>query len=160
MADRQMTNLELLFDELLQCMICFTRFTNPKILQCGHSFCEECLQRDHNANQPEHRCPSGNIPCPTCRELTLIPENGITGLRNDFRTNKIEEILQKMNVHSNRNLCHPCKSKELLVIAKIYCVSCNVSYCDECHDKHSANQVLKDHTVIDVSMMLTCKVRR
>ena len=144
------------FEELLQCTICFEPFTNPKMLQCGHVFCEECLRGHHNANQQERRCPSGNLPCPTCREITPIPANGIAGIRNDFRTNKIEEAIRRMtNIHTRvpANLCNPCMSRNMTVVAKLYCCICKVNYCEECLRAHSANPVFKDHTVVDNSTL-------
>jgi hypothetical protein len=59
-------------DDLLECIICFGPFTNPKVLQCGHTFCQECLQKHHDASQEDRRRPSASISCPTCREKTPI----------------------------------------------------------------------------------------
>ena len=156
------------FDDLLLCVICYEPFTNPKMLQCGHTFCEHCLQRCHNASQEERWSRRGNLSCPTCREITSVPENGIAGLRNDFKMNKMDEVLRKTNIHNraSTNLCNPCMSKKKTVVAKVYCINCNINYCDECLRTHSVNSVFKDHTVFDksaqqnsVSTILTCKVR-
>ncbi|KAI0218179.1 hypothetical protein LSAT2_030094 [Lamellibrachia satsuma] len=93
-------------NELLRCVICFEPFTNPKILQCGHSFCEECLQGYHKVNQQKYNVQPGKLPCPTCRELTSIPENGINGLRNDFKAHKLQKVFRMMTV---RNLTSSCR---------------------------------------------------
>lgn len=30
-------------EDLLQCMICFESYRNPKMLRCAHTFCADCL---------------------------------------------------------------------------------------------------------------------
>ena len=168
MAAQMIGQGEELLEELLQCMICYEPYCNPKILQCGHTFCEECLQGYHNANQKECRFLSGNLPCPNCREITSIPMNGIAGLRNDFRMKKMEDVFRKMAIHNraSTSLCNPCQSLKMMVVAKVYCIKCNVNYCEKCLLKHMANPVFEGHTVVDKSTLqcLTsvwpkCKVR-
>ena len=143
-------------DDLLQCIICFGPFTNPKVLQCGHTFCQECLQQHHNASQEDPRRPSASISCPTCREETLIPPRGIAGLRHDFKVSQLEEVLRKGKQCNRRssNTCTPCASQNKTVGAKVYCFSCDANYCKGCLRKHSANPVFKDHTVVDRSTQL------
>ena len=62
-------------DELLKsldCPICKERFKNPKIVDCTHVFCRDCLQdlieRDAR-NFP---------PCPVCRKPINVPEKGVS----------------------------------------------------------------------------------
>ena len=155
------------FSELLQCVICFEPYTNPKMLQCGHSFCEECLQGYHKVNQQAHNAQPGKLPCPTCRELTSIPENGIKGLRNDFKAHKLEKVLRMMAVRNRASscLCDPCTSEKISVDASVYCSKCKVNYCNGCLLIHNNNMIFKDHTVFEKSVQenlateLTCKVR-
>ena len=52
-------NLSKYIDKLT-CSICLELFQNPKSLQCGHMFCENCLYKI-NINY--------EIVCPLCREL-------------------------------------------------------------------------------------------
>ena len=50
--------------EELQCPICCNVSENSKILNCGHTFCVECLikvQKD-----------SRDINCPSCRQITQV----------------------------------------------------------------------------------------
>nr|XP_020450989.1 RING finger protein 186-like [Monopterus albus] len=66
----------------LECSICFSQFNNvfrcPKMLQCKHTFCLECLAR-MNVKSPE---PSA-IQCPLCRGLTPLPTLGLPRLTTD-----------------------------------------------------------------------------
>ena len=36
--------IELKYDENLNCPVCLNIFVNPRIYECGHSVCEECIQ--------------------------------------------------------------------------------------------------------------------
>ncbi|XP_060895150.1 RING finger protein 223 [Labrus mixtus] len=66
----------------LECSICFSQFNNvfrcPKMLQCKHTFCLECLARINvKAAQPNA------IQCPLCRGFTPLPDLGLPKLTTD-----------------------------------------------------------------------------
>ncbi|XP_017158942.1 RING finger protein 225 [Poecilia reticulata] len=69
-------------DPDLECAICFSQFNNvfrcPKMLNCKHTFCLECLAR-MNVKSAE---PSA-ILCPLCRGLTPLPPLGLPKLATD-----------------------------------------------------------------------------
>ncbi|KAM8886048.1 uncharacterized protein AB9W97_013348 isoform 1-T2 [Spinachia spinachia] len=63
----------------LECAVCFSQFNNvfrcPKMLQCRHTFCLECLARINvKAAQPDA------IQCPLCRGRTALPPLGLPRL--------------------------------------------------------------------------------
>ncbi|NXH49263.1 RN223 protein, partial [Dicaeum eximium] len=65
----------------VECSICFTTYDNsfktPKLLQCSHVFCLECVAR-LSAALP---APELELPCPFCRQPTALPLQGAPGLR-------------------------------------------------------------------------------
>ncbi|XP_051807060.1 E3 ubiquitin-protein ligase RNF152 [Acanthochromis polyacanthus] len=66
----------------LECSVCFSRFNNvfrcPKVLQCRHTFCLECLARINvKASEPSA------IQCPLCRSFTPLPALGLPKLDTD-----------------------------------------------------------------------------
>jgi len=81
-------------EELLECAICTDLLTDPKMLQCGHTFCAECLQGVYNASGQ-----SGNLRCPNCRAVTPVP-NGISGLVDDFKGNEMKCSIERMKSHN------------------------------------------------------------
>ena len=75
----------------------------------------------------QKRAVPGKIPCPTCRELTTLPANGVAGLRNDFKVQKIEDLLKSMNIQSRSSpaVCSLCEAQKKTVQVKINYISSN-----------------------------------
>jgi len=42
------------FDDLLQCPICLDTLNDPKVLDCQHTFCANCL-KVHHATESQRR---------------------------------------------------------------------------------------------------------
>ena len=77
-------------EKQLNCSICLDTYTDPKILQCFHVFCRQCLVplgvRDQQGQL--------SLTCPTCRQATPIPARGVAGLQSAFHINNLLEILE------------------------------------------------------------------
>ena len=84
-----------LTEDHLTCTICYQPFTEPKTLQCLHSFCHDCIQQYIN-----HAAKVRGFPCPMCRELTMPPDSmqpksqWARQLKTDF---KLKAILEAVN---------------------------------------------------------------
>ncbi|XP_077571440.1 uncharacterized protein LOC144195583 [Stigmatopora nigra] len=68
----------------LECRVCYSRFNNvfqcPKMLECKHTFCLECLAR---INVKSAR--PAAIRCPLCRHPTPLPAPDLSRLATDAR---------------------------------------------------------------------------
>ncbi|KAG8447395.1 hypothetical protein GDO86_014752 [Hymenochirus boettgeri] len=66
-------------DQECDCPVCWNPYNAlrlPKLLECNHSFCTECLARLNVASQIRNR-----LLCPLCRHITILNINqGISDL--------------------------------------------------------------------------------
>ena len=79
--------IETIHQQLI-CSICLERYNEPKFLSCLHTFCCQCLHNITNQKPCEY------ITCPTCREDTKIPENGLGELKTNFFVNSMLDLVQ------------------------------------------------------------------
>ena len=130
-------------EEQLNCSICLDTYTDPKILQCFHVFCRQCLVplgvRDQQGQL--------SLTCPTCRQDTPIPARGVAGLQSAFHINTLLEILEDsakklenapatperatptdLNPGNKASHCFVHKDKEL----ELYCETCGELICYKC----------------------------
>ena len=84
MAEEVLKKLE----EGLNCSICLDTYTDPKLLQCFHTYCRKCLVPLADRNQQGQL----GLTCPICRQVTPIPDRGVAGLQPAFHINHLLEI--------------------------------------------------------------------
>lgn len=125
----------------LTCGICLDLYKEPKMLQCFHVFCKQCLQ-------PLAVAKGGvmgqSLCCPNCRRQTDIPTGGLSALQGAFFTNNLMEI-QKMLKTLTNGMCNKCKKRE----AVCCCTTCGV-VCQRCKETHYEWEDLSAHEIIDI----------
>ncbi|XP_078581787.1 E3 ubiquitin-protein ligase TRIM32-like [Branchiostoma floridae x Branchiostoma japonicum] len=129
--------------EELTCSICLELFTRPKVLPCGHIFCQDCLQ-----DLASRRVP---LQCPNCRQQVRLPPQGVAGLPDShIIANMCERFQQQTSLSGetreqpqsgNRCSFHPSELLEL------YCKQCQIPICKQCleqaHDDHRTTTIKK-----------------
>lgn len=137
--------LEQLNEQLL-CPVCLEKFSDPKLLNCHHSFCANCLLRIIN----NHASPF--VTCPTCRHQTEIPDEGVTSLPTNFFVNSMLAYLlfdgdQLIKAHKERK-CETCDEPELADFATSKCVDCSKVLCGGCVAEHKRARATLDHRIV------------
>ena len=132
-------------EEQLNCSICLDTYTNPKLLQCFHVYCQQCLvplvDRDQRGQL--------GLTCPICRQVTPVPKRGVAGLQSAFHINHLLDLqgsFQKLdnpaaalegavggttNAAPSREAVRYCfehPEEEL----KLYCETCGELVCLKC----------------------------
>ena len=149
-------------EEQLNCSICLDTYTDPKILQCFHVFCRQCLVplgvRDQQGQL--------SLTCPTCRQATPIPARGVAGLQSAFHINNLLEILEDssnklenapatperatptdLNPVNKASYCFVHEDKEL----ELYCETCGELICLKCVTK-SGTHHSHDYEELNVAL--------
>ena len=150
MAEQALKKLE----EQLNCSICLDTFTDPKLLQCFHVYCQQCLVplgvRDQQGQL--------SLTCPTCRQVTPIPPSGVAGLQSAFHINHLLEIQDSFKKFQNppanlegavggttvvenppknaAQFCFEHVKKEM----ELYCETCGELICYKCVIKGGKHQ--------------------
>ena len=148
-------------EEQLNCSICLDTYTDPKILQCFHVFCRQCLVplgvRDKQGQL--------SLTCPTCRQASPIPARGVAGLQSAFHINNLLEILEDsvkklenapttperatptdLNPVNKASHCFVHEDKEL----ELYCETCGELICYKCVTK-SGKHINHDYEELNVA---------
>ena len=131
-------------EDQLTCGICLNSYTEPKLLQCFHVFCKQCLERlvvrDHQGQ---------SLHCPSCRRSTLLPPTGVSGLQTAFYLNnffEVRETLEKVK-EPQKTQCEKCKKH----VAANFCRNCEKLICSRCTKTHQ--EWLSSHEVITLDQL-------
>ena len=127
------------------CGICLEPYKQPRLLNCFHVYCEQCLQRLVRGEQEGQ-----SLPCPQCRQVTPLPVGGVSKLQGAFYIHylfEIQDALKKVN-SSDQTLCNKCKKRE----AVGFCRTCGF-VCQRCMETHHEWEEFKPHEIIDLDTL-------
>uniref|UniRef100_A0A2K5EDN1 E3 ubiquitin-protein ligase Midline-1 n=1 Tax=Aotus nancymaae TaxID=37293 RepID=A0A2K5EDN1_AOTNA len=138
----------------LTCPICLELFEDPLLLPCAHSLCFSCAHLilvSHCATNKSVESIAA-FQCPTCRHVITLSQRGLDGLKRNVTLQNIIDRFQKASVSgpnspsetrrerafdantmtsAEKVLCQFCDQDPAQDSVKT-CVTCEVSYCDEC----------------------------
>ena len=156
MAEEVLKKLE----EGLNCSICLDTYTDPKLLQCFHTYCRKCLVPLVDRNQQGQL----GLTCPICRQVTPIPDRGVAGLQPAFHINHLLEIQDSVkklddpavalegavggatNAASSMHAVKHCR-EHLEKEVDLYCETCRELVCYKCvirggkHQNHDYKEI-------------------
>ena len=137
---------------LCECPVCFEPYNDPRLLTCGHQFCEGCL-KDVIKQQPHAK-----IPCPVCREVTAPKLGDVTSLpRSTLHQYMQELIFQQPKQEALGQTCTKCNTEK----PTRHCPDCkaDLAYlCDRCFGIHQKVPRFASHKTVPFDPMLVCSV--
>ena len=141
--------LEKLEDQLT-CTICLDAFKDPKMLNCFHVFCKDCLQRLVVTDRQGQL----SLRCPTCRRSTLLPlATSVSGLQSAFHVHhlfEIQDALEKMK-EPQKVQCGKCK--KVSRPATSFCHDCGQFICARCSDIHADWEEFSSHEIVSMDRL-------
>ncbi|XP_038077512.1 tripartite motif-containing protein 2-like [Patiria miniata] len=146
------TTLERISLGHLKCTICCKRFTEPKLLDCLHSFCRKCLEEQRQVQQINGL----RIICSLCKRETSLTETGIEGLRDNLTlTSLVEEAgLQEQLVATqlSKIKCEACEEEQEAISR---CMDCDDYLCKDCQWAHKRLSKMKNHKIATLADLRT-----
>ncbi|XP_051888082.1 protein PML-like [Pristis pectinata] len=127
MANESVTRLE----EYFQCCLCNRSATSPKLLQCLHTFCAGCLERE---------CSGNDVRCPICE---MVTKSSVSSLQDNILVSNLQSCL-KVQQQILANVKLDCTSCEGNNGAEFICPECDKLMCSNCLQVH--NVLMADHT--------------
>ncbi|KAL4228511.1 hypothetical protein ACF0H5_011559 [Mactra antiquata] len=140
-------------DDFTVCKLCQETFTRPKVLQCLHTFCYNCLnsyisESSKSTNQNNFSCPS----CDLEMELPVLAADGhyADNLRDDQFMTTLVELKKALK---DDKACDICQRREENVPAENWCSDCNDTLCESCSKVHLHVKVTSSHSVMPLDEM-------
>ena len=123
------------------CQFCQGPLNDPRILECLHVFCKECINGLRlKANEPKYKCPG-------CKQHLIIP-NIEKLVKFTLATTKIRDLKVLRQVSTDNPLCDVCPVRTNAVQALYVCLDCREGQqflCDGCSKPHYHRPELRDH---------------
>ena len=124
------------------CPVCQTEFTDPKILPCLHTFCEQCLENSLRQSNIQN---GQAFLCPLCRSESKVPLGGVEALKTNIFYETLQEFVEK-KTQAAQQTCDACESG---AAAKRKCIECDDWLCTPCCNMHKKVKITRDHHIIE-----------
>ena len=132
----------------LNCPLCKKRLQEPKLLNCLHVYCKNCLiahyltENSQFSIQNQHQQQS-QLTCPKCKQTTQISDQyDIEHLQDDH---VLSNMLDMAMIEEQKLDCTSCKSEEKAVAR---CSDCAKFLCSNCVSAHENMTCFSDHFVV------------
>jgi len=137
-------------DDITECPICTEVYTDPRSLPCVHTYCLKCLETYCTDKQP-----GDQLACPLCRKEFTLPSNGVRDLPKNFFVGKFLQMKKLSSVESKTSPCEACSGNEesgseVQNFASVYCVECQMKFCQKCERVHKTSELTRSHKLFDI----------
>lgn len=138
----------------LSCGFCKKSLFKPRLLNCLHTFCEDCIRNNitflrsnssFSSENEEEDQDDGYIKCLVCFEFTkLPPKNDVCMLPYNFFANNAMDYLLVQCRDENAILCTGCSDTSEAISR---CAECSEFLCIQCISAHRRIRITKDHKI-------------
>lgn len=122
---------DLLFKNV-KCYLCLEEFNDPRLLDCYHSFCLDCLNGYLEIFDEDF------IECPLCDKKTERPTDA-----GELKKN----IYLQLNETEIGVSCSICGEDEF---ARSHCIECNQDFCRGCIKSHGGITATREHHLMNI----------
>ncbi|XP_078073546.1 zinc-binding protein A33-like isoform X2 [Mustelus asterias] len=127
----------------LSCPICIDFFTEPVSLECGHSFCRDCIL---NASRAQGE-PTGSIACPQCRQNTAR----LAIRSNRLLANIVEGFQRLWQPQPAGSGATPAQCQLHQQELRLFCsedlqLICRLCWSSDAHSQHSCTAIKSAYT--------------
>ena len=137
-------------EDQLTCAICLDAFKDPKLLQCFHIYCKDCLQRLVVTDRQGKL----SLCCPTCRQFTVLPDaTGVSGLQPALHIHHLFEIRNVLKKVKDPQKVQCEKCTKTTRTATNFCLDCGKFICGKCTEVHSEWEEISKHEVISMEQI-------
>ena len=154
MAESQVVAQQVLkkLEDQLTCAICLDIFKDPKLLQCFHVYCKDCLQQLVLQDIQGQF----SLRCPTCRQSTLLhPATAVSGLQSAFHIHHLFEIQKALKKVKDPQKVQCEKCTKTTRTATNFCRDCGEFICENCTEMHREWKELSKHEVVNMEQIQT-----
>ncbi|KAI1725315.1 b-box zinc finger domain-containing protein [Ditylenchus destructor] len=126
------------------CPYCNTVFRKPRVLDCLHSMCEDCVIAQLDGRH-EKRAPPGVIRCPICSQESNVGNDVrfVNCMLLDFI--RLREANQLDTTEKRDLVCRACKGEQPAVANCRHCCS---ELCKNCVQAHQEMKLFSGHQVV------------
>lgn len=163
-------------ERLMECPICLDKSQDPRLLQCGHTLCRECLQNHiaKSAQGSHFKCPSCRYECvkPVGKDRgkPAKPEEVAVAMPKNYLLNSLMDMVQQSQREAfslsrlgaaavQERHCANYSNETPHTTATVFCEECAQFYCSSCKSRHQEHR-LRPAEKVHASDVMAAESRR
>jgi len=110
-------------------------------------------------NYGKDRRPGDRVPCPLCKKVFSIPDDGLSGMQKNVMEKLLSARKRSAGEEAGRRecgivLCDVCSSEAAssAPLATKYCFQCQQNFCDHCSWTHTKVKATSSHVMVEINL--------